>query len=66
MKVIREKTVWEDDTPNHDYAVNDAGKCVGYRKAGTDEWLMFKTPKSFSRSRRSFTTLKDDPLVCSQ
>lgn len=64
MKLLREKTVWADGTPNHDYAVNDAGKCVGYRKASSDEWLMFKTPKSFSRSRRSFTTLKEELPAC--
>lgn len=60
MKVLREVTEWSDATPNHDYVVNDAGKCVAYRRVDTAEWFIFRTPIMFSRSRRKFKTLKEN------
>lgn len=62
MKIYREVTVWEDNTPNHDYALNDAGKVVAYRKAGTDVWEFFTKPLPFSRSYRKFEKMKDEIL----
>jgi hypothetical protein len=62
MKAFREVTVWEDNTPNHDYVLNDAGKVVAYRKAGTKDWLEFSKPLPFSRSYRKFKELKDEQL----
>jgi len=59
LKVLRETTEWSDNTPNHDYVVNDSGKCVAYRKSLSVGWFVFKNPIAFSRSRRKFKTLKE-------
>jgi hypothetical protein len=61
MRIFKEITDWpevEYDVKNHSYAVNDAGKCVGYCKSGTTEWIFFKKPKFFDRARRKFIQLK--------
>ena len=60
MRVFREVTVWEDNTRNHDYVLNDAGKLVAYRKAGTESWKTFTKPLPFSRSYRKFQELKNE------
>ena len=60
MKVLRETTEWSERTPNHDYVINDGGKCVAYRKAESSEWFVFKNPIAFNRSRRKFQTLKEN------
>lgn len=62
MRAFREVTVWEDNTPNHDYVLNDAGKVVAYRKSGTDVWEFFTKPLPFSRSYRKFKELKNEIL----
>lgn len=62
MRAFREVTVWEDNTPNHDYVLNDAGKVVAYRKGGTDVWEFFTKPLPFSRSYRKFQELKNEIL----
>lgn len=46
-----ETTEW--DCPNHTYELI-GGKCVGYIRAGSDEYMKFKKPLSFSGSRRKF------------
>ena len=61
MRIYKEITDWpevEYDVKNHTYAVNNAGKCVGYCKSGTTEWEFFKKPKFFDKSRRKFIELK--------
>lgn len=60
MRVFREITVWEDNTRNHDYALNDAGKVVAYRKADNHTWEIFTKPLPFSRSYRKFQELKNE------
>ena len=60
MKVLREVTEWEDNTPNHDYVLNDQGKMVAYRKNGTGDWEVMSLPRMFSRTRRKFKTLKEE------
>jgi len=61
MRIFKEITDWpevEYDVKNHTYAVNDAGKCVGYCKSGTTEWIFFSKPRFFDRARRKFVQLK--------
>jgi len=60
VKVFREVTVWEDNTLNHDYVLNDAGKVVAYRKASNPVWETFTKPLPFSRSYRKFKELKNE------
>ena len=60
MKIYREVTVWEDNTPNHDYVLNDAGKVVAYRATGSEVWKTFTKPLPFSRSYRKFKELKNE------
>lgn len=60
-QVIRETTEW--DHVNHDYILGPGGKMIGYRKAGGDEWEVFKKPLSFSKSGRKFIKLKEKPSV---
>lgn len=60
MKILREVSDWQVPTPNHDYAVNDGGKVVAYRRQGKDYWEVFSVPRMFSRSRRKFKTLKSE------
>lgn len=53
MKTLQEITAWE--VPNHVYFLSDnREKCYGYVKASTGELFKFKTPYSFSISRRKF------------
>ena len=62
-KIIREITDWGDleYTPaNHDYLVLEDGRCIAFRRAGSDDWQKFSAPRQFSRSRRRFKTLKEE------
>ena len=66
MRIFKEITDWPDveyNVPNHTYAVNDAGKCVGYVKTGTSEWIFFSKPRFFDRARRKFIQLKSGKLL---
>lgn len=57
MKILKEITLWPDNTPNHIYYVNDGGKLVGYdRGAGRED---FTLPRIFDRKGRKFQTLED-------
>lgn len=58
MKILKEITVWPDNTPNHTYAINDAGKMVAYRKTGTKQWFIPVAPRMFDRRYRKFVTLE--------
>jgi hypothetical protein len=60
MKLLQEITKWDCGVaiPNHTYMINDAGKCVGYIKAGTTDEIMFSKPMSFSKSYRKFNEVK--------
>jgi hypothetical protein len=59
LNVLREVTEWEDNTPNHDYVLNDQGKVVAYRKRGEGEWFIPAKPRMFSKSRRRFKKLNE-------
>lgn len=54
MQILEETTAWPDNTPNHAYAINDSGKAVAYRRAGSDQWVIFGKPLMFSKSHRKF------------
>jgi len=57
-KILQEVTEWEDPIPNHTYEIRPDGKCVAYKKEGTDHWHRFNKPLRFSRSRRKFKTIE--------
>jgi hypothetical protein len=59
MTVIREVTNWPDNTPNHDYVLNEAGKLIAYRKLGVGDWITVDKPMMFSKSHRRFQKLKE-------
>ena len=59
LSVLREVTEWEDNTPNHDYVLNDQGKMVAYRIRGKGEWQRMAKPRMFSKSRRRFKKLNE-------
>jgi hypothetical protein len=59
IEILEETTVWEDNTPNHIYAVKDGTKLVAYRRNGLEKWEMFSKPLSFSKTRRKFRKIKD-------
>lgn len=59
MKILQEITEWEDNTPNHVYHVNDAGKLVAYQILGSKEVTTFTNPIMFDRRGRKFVTLKE-------
>lgn len=61
MEVIREITEWADNTPNHTYVLNDAGKLVGYRKA-SGEIVVSKKPIMFEKRYRKFKKVVDKEL----
>ena len=56
MKILQEITEWNDDTPNHIYHVNNAGKLVAFDN-GTG-LKTFNKPLMFDKARRKFKTLK--------
>jgi hypothetical protein len=62
MQVILETTEWADNTPNHTYVLNDAGKLVGYRKA-SGEIVVSKKPIFFDKKHRKFKKVVDKSLV---
>lgn len=51
VEVLREKT--EGFQP-HTYYLNEAGKCVAYKKSGGENIKVFIKPLSFSKSYRKF------------
>ena len=58
FKVLQEVTVWEDNTPNHTYFVNDTAESVfAYINSLTGEFVFFKRSMTFCKSRRKFKTL---------
>lgn len=59
MKILQEITEWEDNTPNHIYHVNDAGKLVAYQRAGTKDIKTFTAPLQFDKRGRKFITLEE-------
>jgi hypothetical protein len=65
LQILKEITVWDKvdyTVPNHTYAVNDAGKCVAYKKAGSDHVHVFSKPRMFSKSYRKFVKQKPERL----
>jgi len=59
IKILQETTPG-GDYPNHTYFVDaDKGKVYAYIKAGTTKKIEFEKPLSFSKSKRTFITLKE-------
>ena len=56
MQVLQEITKWEDNTPNHKYWINNAGKMVAFENSFG--YTKFKQPLRFERGRRKFTLLE--------
>lgn len=55
MEALQEVTVWENDTPNHTYVLNDKGWMIAYMKQGTDVLIEMVNPmKQFSKTGRKF------------
>jgi hypothetical protein len=63
MEVILETTEWADNTPNHTYVLNDAGKLVGYRKVSDGKIVVSKKPIFFDKKHRKFKKVVDNELV---
>ena len=66
MRIFKEITEWPQgdyNLKNHTYAVCHAGKCAGYGKTGTSEWIFFSKPRFFDRARRKFIQLKSGNLL---
>lgn len=59
MQILKEVTEWPDNTPNHTYVLNDAGKCIGYYPDhNMDDYREIKKPISFYKTRRKFKKVK--------
>jgi len=63
LDILQEVTEWEDNTPNHTYALNDAGKLVGYRTADGEIRTGFVKPIRFEKRYRKFKKVVDKSLV---
>lgn len=61
MELLREKTEWKTNTPNHTYLV-DGNKTIGYLKNHELPVVMFKKPLMFDRRYRKFDTIVDNPF----
>lgn len=53
---LKEITDW--DVPNHTYYLNEAGKCIAFKRENTDVVKYFKNPIMFSRKLRKFKSKK--------
>ena len=63
MKALLETTDWSKAdcrVPNHTYYLNDDGKCIAYKKRGTQDIITFKKPMMFDRRYRTFKTVDFD------
>ena len=63
MEVLKETTSWEDNTPNHTYVLDDAGKLVGYRTASGEIRTGFLKPIRFEKRYRKFKKVVDTELL---
>jgi len=63
VEVIQETTVWEDNTPNHTYVLDDGGRLVGYRTAGGEIRTGFVKPIRFEKRYRKFKKVVDKELL---
>lgn len=61
MELLKEVTVWENNTPNHTYLV-EGDKVLGYLKRHEFPVTMFKTPMRFDRRYRKFDVVVDNPF----
>lgn len=55
MKILQEITEWDDNTPNHVYHVNDAGKLVAFDNGSGLK--TFRNPLMFDKRKRKFKTI---------
>lgn len=59
MLIVKETTVWKDNTPNHVYVLSDDKRTMfGYVKAGTTERKTFRKGMMFDPRDRTFVVLK--------
>ena len=67
VNTYKEVTQWDVEykQPNHEYAFNEKGQMVAYRKFGEGDWLILKTPsKQFNKARRKFISSGKIELTC--
>jgi len=57
MQLLQEITEWPDNTPNHTYLLNNAGKLIAYKKEASDTWEVRNKALFFSKSHRKFKKL---------
>lgn len=58
MILVKETTVWSDNTPNHIYFLDDSmSKMFGYSIDGESDPFYFKNPIKFDTRGRSFDKL---------
>ena len=59
MIIVRETTVWTDNTPNHVYVLSDDKTTMyGYVKAKDNTRTTFSKPQRFDPRGRTFKLLK--------
>jgi hypothetical protein len=54
IQVLKETTVWADNTPNHTYLVNAKDKLIAFISSSTGVKKTFSKPMSFDRRYRKF------------
>ena len=60
MKFFQEITVWDDNTPNHVYLLNDSkNRMAGYVPDQTEKLIMLSTPIQFNTRYRKFRAVPD-------
>lgn len=57
---LKEVTDWGKDSliPNNTYYVNDAGKCIAYRRVSDGVLEYFTKPLMFTKTHRKFESKK--------
>ena len=61
--VLKEITVWPDNTANHTYKVSAAGKLLGYWPRHGDKYVELSGKMRFDRARRKFETIAEEAEV---
>lgn len=62
FKIFEEITEWDDNTPNHSYALNEQGKMVAYKRNKKGNWKYFGKPRMFDPARRKFKKYEVEKL----
>lgn len=62
MKIAREVTKWDDNTPNHIYVFTDSmNQIIAYVPEGSNTVKRFRSPIDIDRRGRKFEFLEDEP-----